>query len=386
MIKVSLLITSLGKGGAERVASELHNSFSNQIDSQVVTLTNENVYELKKEPICLCINVQNKKIFPFLCSCIQGIIRYRNYLNISKPVISISFLTLDNIINVLVNLFQKRSIVVCCVHSVMSKKTKKYVYLGFFIRNLIKFTYKNSDKIIAVSNGVKNELVEEYKVNPEKIFVIHNPIDIQKIVNLSRENNIDQTIFNKPVIINIGRLSIPKGQWHLIKAFSEVRKKIECKLIICGDGELEHDLKSLAQSYCLNRDIIFLGWQKNPFKYLSKATVFVFPSLWEAMPMSLLESMACGCPIIATDCNYGPREIINNDSIGILIPPFDTDTFEKGIDLSDNELLLAEKIKYLINNEEKRKAYINAGFNRVQEFEMKKIIEQYEKLFLGYFQ
>src|SRR5690625_2500259 len=111
-----------------------------------------------------------------------------------------------------------------------------------------------------------------------------------------------ELLFDHPTIITVGRLTKQKGHWHLIRAFKIVKNEIpNAKLVILGDGPLKSYLISLSKQLELEDDVYFLGFQKNPFKYLVNSDVYAFPSLYEGFPNALCEAMACGLPVISTD-------------------------------------------------------------------------------------
>lgn len=378
MVKLLMLITSLAGGGAERVASELSLHLDPQIRRQIVTLTNDVSYPSNTPPLSLNFNFRSPKMLSFLWVLFFGTMKYRRLLNERKPDISMSFLTLDNFINILANLGKKQSKTILQVHVALSMKFQHSIP-DMIARHLITILYNRADMIIAVSEGVKQELVQGFHINPDIVKVIYNPNDITKIESLAAES-VDNEWFNgmNPIIINIGRLTEAKGQWHLIRAFAKVRKSVECRLVIAGVGNLKPDLDKLVDELDLNDDIMFLGWVDNPYKYISKSSLFVSSSLWEALPYSLVEALACGCPIISTDCKYGPREILGDGHYGLLIPEMDNVVYTASDPLTREEELLAQKIVELIENETLREEYRSLGKIRARDFDWKRSIEKYE--------
>ena len=120
------------------------------------------------------------------------------------------------------------------------------------IKCLIKILYRRADLIIVVSNGLRNELITEFKIPSDKIKVIYNPINITRIKYLASENTDDEWFTEDiPIIFCMGRLVKQKGHWHLIRAFSELIEKFPCKLIIRGEGELKPYLKELINDLSL---------------------------------------------------------------------------------------------------------------------------------------
>ena len=166
-----------------------------------------------------------------------------------------------------------------------------------------------------------------------------------------------------PIVITAGRLSPEKGQGYLIRAFAEVRKAVPCQLAILGTGELESQLKQLTSELGVTDDVHFLGWQPNPFKYISKATVFVSPSLTEGFGLTVLEAMACKVPVIATDCPGGQGEIIG-DEYGILVSPA-------------SEIELAAAMVKMLTDASLRSGLATAGLRRVKDFDQSVFVDRY---------
>lgn len=377
-----MLVNSLAGGGAEKVASELSNHLNPANDRQIVILFDNISYSFNKPPVILHLESRLPKYFKEAYILFSGIIKYRRIIKLYKPDISMSFLVLDSFINILSNLSLKKTKIIISVHSAFTMKFKDSAsdkIAKFFIKALFVKAYR----IIAVSEGVKNDLINEFKLPVDKIQVIYNPLNVNKINCLITEN-ITENWFNEetPIIFNLGRLTYQKGQWYLLRSFAEVRKKLKCRLVIRGDGELKEDLQNLTKKLHLTEDVLFLPWVENPYKYLAKSKIFVLSSLWEGLPYALIEAMACGCPVIATDCKHGPREIIGENEYGILIPTMDGAYLEDE-PLTLSEQKLADAIIYLLNNENKISSLTLKGRTRALKFDVKNIIKQYDQFFIS---
>jgi glycosyltransferase involved in cell wall biosynthesis len=380
---IFLFITSLAGGGAEKVASELSEHLNPNTDRQIVTLIDNISYPFNKPPIILHLENRLPKYFKEAYFLFFGIIKYKSTIKRYKPDISMSFLVLDSFINVLSNLPSKKTKIVISVHTAFSMKFKDSAS-DKITRYLIKKLFVKAYKIVAVSEGVRVELINDFRIPADKIQVIYNPLDINKINGLVFEK-IDEEWFNEeiPIIFNLGRLTYPKGQWYLLRSFAEVRKNFKCRLVILGDGDLKENLQNLTKKLHLTKDVLFLPWVENPYKYMAKSKIFVLSSLWEALPYALLEAMACGCPVIATDRKHGPREIIGENEYGILIPPMDGEYYHEDEPLTISEQKLADSLIYLLNNDSEINRLSMKGQTRALKFDVKNVIKQYDQLFMS---
>ena len=256
----------------------------------------------------------------------------------------------------------------------------KYSELDQQYKRLNKIAGKYCDKEIVVSKELINEQIDEYNSNINKIIVINNFVDKEKIDKcLKEKNNIK---LDNNTIINIGRLSDQKGQKYLIKAFSKVVKEVEdAKLIILGKGELQEELEEEIKKYKLENKVSLLGYKDNPYIYLKKAKCFVLSSFFEGMPNVILEAMYCGLPIISTDCISGVREIIapkRSDNIrnvnmtkeeyGVLVPILKDD---KKVDF------LKEAMIELLTNDKLNEYYRKQSKKRIKDFSKEKKMKEW---------
>ncbi|ADI75103.1 glycosyl transferase group 1 (plasmid) [Methanohalobium evestigatum Z-7303] len=391
---IALFISSLENGGAEKVVSNLSINLPDKYKIKLMVYHTDQIdYQYNGEIIDLNISIPEpdkslKNMFIRVFTFFSLIQKSKNIKKQYEPQATISFLTAPNILN----LFSKLSDnVIISVHSQISQGLKGLE--GKIHKQLIKLFYNHAYLIIAVSKGVKKDLVNNFRIKPEKIKVIHNPYETDKIQKLA-DYEIEQEyqdIFESPVIINVGRLVDVKGQNHLIKAFSKVKDEVDnAKLVFLGRGELENELKELAEKYRLENDIFFMGFQKNPFKFIKNSSVFVLSSTNEGFPNAIVESMACGIPIISTDCFSGPREILAPDTdinyqtnvveyapYGILTPVCnDGDR----LSLKNEENMLSDAINQILKNDELKEKYGLLAQKRAEDFDIKNIIPQWETI------
>jgi len=263
-----------------------------------------------------------------------------------------------------------------------------------------KLLYPRASKIIAVSQQIRKFLINEWQINPDKIVVVYNPLDMQLVRNLATEplNYEEKTLFErKKVIINVARLSKEKGQWHLIRAFKSVSKEVpDARLVILGNGVLKNYLEKLISDLNLRNKVFLLGWRSNPFKYMARSFLFCFPSLWEGFGNAIVEALACGLPVMSADCLSGPREILAPGTrykvyqlkrpeyaeYGILMPVMDGKFYSVSDPLTWQEEVWAEEIIRCLTHPEKLSKYRAKAISWARDFDAKKIAKRYFEVLL----
>src|ERR1700742_1054082 len=188
---------------------------------------------------------------------------------------------------------------------------------------LYRRVYRRADKIICLTDAMKQELVERFFLPPEKLVRIYNPLDVEMILRLAgAAGNPYQSA--GPNLISVGRLRKEKGVGFLIEAMPMVLQKIpDARLTILGEGPDEMLLKAQAQKLGVAGKINFSGFIQNPWIYVANADLFVLPSLFEGAPNSLLEALALGIPVAASDSVAAMRELQAMDPRIVLFPAED---------------------------------------------------------------
>lgn len=359
--KIIFVIPSLRGGGAERIVLNIINGLNKDLfDCILVTFDSEGKYFnlISKDIKLISFNKKRAR------KCILGL---RKIIKKEKPDIIFSSIIQANIIVYLSTLFLRRNIKII---SRVSNFYSKIIESQSFLNNLLfKKSLEKSNIVIAVSEKMKQDLKEKIPKIKNKILRIYNPIDINNINKKRVEQLEDISLKKGPVIISCGRLTEQKGYEYLINSISIIERDLKgIILYILGQGKLEKQLKNLVQELNLKNNIKFLGFQENPYKYFKNADLFVLSSLWEGLPGVLIEALASGTLVVSTDCPSGPSEIIKGE-YGKLVKVADSEDLAKGIiymlDKTDRENLIKE------------------GRKRAEDFDSKKIIKEYEKLFLG---
>lgn len=193
--------------------------------------------------------------------------------------------------------------------------------------------YPWADGISAVSDGVADDLARCAGIPRERIATTYNPVVSPRIFEQAMEPLDDPWFLEDgiPVILAAGKLKAQKGFDTLIDAFSILRRRRKARLVILGEGELRRMLVRRARRQGVENDVSFPGFVENPFRYMASASAFVLSSRWEGLPAVLIQAMACGCPVVSTDCPSGPREILDGGRYGKLVPVDDAAAMTRAI-------------------------------------------------------
>jgi glycosyltransferase involved in cell wall biosynthesis len=189
-------------------------------------------------------------------------------------------------------------------------------------RWLLTRAYRRADAAVAVSEGCREGMRRSYRLCKERIAVIRNFVDLSEIDRLARlpDPYPSATGFR---IVTMGRLDQQKGQIHLLQALDQLVHRLgrtTVRLDILGQGPLEDELKAFVRSRNLEAHVRFVGFLENPFAVIAHCQLFCLPSLYEGLPLALLEGMACRVPVLATDCPSGPHEVLDGGRFGRLVP------------------------------------------------------------------
>lgn len=382
--RIALFINSLGGGGAERVVSRI-------------------ARELDKEYGLYIFLVEGKKRFYECAGTIVdlgcGSERYivnavHTVFNINKVIKEydidcvISFLDMPNLINCLICRKVKKIVSIRDYSSVESCKTWKEKLKFTCLRNNL----KRADKVLFVSQELSMEMVKSSGIEKAKAVTIENPYDTEEISSLAQseiEPEIQKFIHDNKTAVAVGRLDEQKGYDELLEIFAEVYKKDRrAALIILGEGALKKDLEEWIRTRQLEEQVILLGLCNNPFAYMSKCSLYVSCSLHEGFPNALVEAMACGLPIIHTDCKTGPREIITGDlahcdvkralysKYGVLIPSH----VRKQVSKEMTKKEFTDAWVQLLSSDELSRKYSDASRERAAYYNMDKCNKKFQEV------
>ncbi len=370
-IKVLCFISSLAGGGAERVMVDiLRNIDRNKFEPTLTLLypCEDSPYrQFLPEDIRVVVVARKSESVP---GKLRQLLNFIKTVRKEKPDVILSMLTHNNVMALLSGLLCGIK-VVACEHNTLSEVIKTEEgrkMLGIPVVPMVKIFYRFAYKIIAVSEGIKSDLVTAFGIASDKVQTIYNPIALDRISHFMHDAP-GHPFFReqKPVVVAMGRMTPQKGFDILLKAFSRVIVATDARLIIMGEGPQRTYLENMVKDLGIEEKVSLAGFQRNPYALLAHSDVFVLSSQYEGLPMAILEAMACGIPIISTDCRSGPREILKNGQCGIIVPV-------------NNEAALADAITELLKDKKQREELSKRGKERVKDFSAGEIVRQYEEI------
>jgi len=363
--RVLFLISSLNTGGAQSAMANLSIALSALYDIDWLLNSDEKkAYDYYGNIISLGISepenrndlsYQGKAFFKRLSM-------LKKLKKSGKYIATISFLESANIANILTRKHGTKTII-----SQRNTITNRRLGLkGKLLVKVDKTLYKKADEMVAISEGVRKELLAKMDLNPYKTTTILNGYNIKAIRDGMDEEPSD---FEKEegafTFITMGRLHDQKGQWHLIRAFSKVyESEKRARLLIIGSGNEEGYLTSLIDGYGLQNAIKIMPYRKNPFSVMGRCDAFVFPSRYEGFGNVLPEALICGLPVIATDYRSGAREILAPDTdvdievkdsidyaeYGMIVPVCSGERYDADSPLEEQEELLAKAMLSIMSD------------------------------------
>jgi len=260
--------------------------------------------------------------------------QFLRYIRKERPDVLLSALTPANLVALIAKmLFRSRLRVVIRQDSTFTEEFENGNLKERGVLRILKWSLPMADCILSVSEGVANDLRRLRPAASRKITTIYNPVvchDICEKASIA----VDHPWFEPeaaPVLISVGRLAAVKDHETLLRAFARVVTARPARLMILGEGPERGNLAALAERLGISQYVEMPGFLPNPFAYMSKSKAFVLSSRFEGLPTVLIEAMACGIPVVSTDCNSGPREILEDGKWGHLVPVGDWSNMAEAI-------------------------------------------------------
>ena len=314
--RLAIFIPCLAGGGAERAMLNLMHGFVKQgIDVDLVLVKAEGPYLSQVPPQVRIVNLAGQRLLLSL----PGLVRY---LRRERPCVLLSVMEDTNI----VALWSRRlaavtTRVVVNVQNTISQESQNTTQLKRRLTpQLLRWFYPWAESIVPVSQGVAEDLAR-IGLSLERVQVIYNPVVTPELFKKAQEP-VEHPWFlpgQPPVILGVGRLEQQKNFSTLIRAFAQVHQQHSVRLIILGEGSERPYLETLVQELGLTEDVALPGFVANPYAYMARSAMFVLSSAWEGLPTVLIEAMAVETPVVSTDCESGPAEILQNGKYGKLV-------------------------------------------------------------------
>ncbi|PSW64520.1 glycosyltransferase [Photobacterium leiognathi subsp. mandapamensis] len=332
--KIAIAIDSLTGGGAEKVMLTLASDFAKLgHDVHILIMLNECLHEIP-EGITLhyCFASGENKL-DSLTKLNSSVIKLKDKIHSleeknGKFDLFLSNLDMTNMLMTRVNV----SPLYCVIHSTIEESLKRQMQLGplAYFRMLRAVKCLDGQNLITVSKGIETEILTKKRIRPKSITTIYNPFDLNNIVEKSKE--INKEIPSEDYIIHVGRFAKSKRHDILFKSLKLMNNNIKL-VLLCKNRKKA--IKS-AKKYGVIDRVIIPGFQKNPYPWINKAKLLVLSSDYEGLPTVLIESLTVNTPVVSTDCNYGPNEIMTGELAEFLVPIRDPDHLAHTIDKAIN--------------------------------------------------
>lgn len=358
--KITFFSPNLAGGGAERIIAILAAHFSEEkYDVDLVLASATGPYLANIPDSVRIIDLKCKRV-------LFSLPRLIKYLKVERPNIlftsqmhsSIVALWATKLAGVSTQVFIRQPTMLNPSYEEKSWKSK-------LVQKILLWSVKSAVEVIVTSKAMAKEFIDFSKIEQNKVEVIYNPVPIEFIREQSLEP-LSHPWFKSnepPVILAVGRLVTVKDFQTLVKAFALVRNETPARLMILGEGPLRIELENLIDQLGLSDHVQMPGFVSNPYQYMKYSKVFVLSSLWEGFPNGMVEAMACGTAIVATDCEGGASEILEHGKWGELIP------------VGSEELMAKAIVKSIVSEN------LPNTFERVNDFSVDVIFKKYCNVF-----
>ena len=345
--RIAFFMDALHGGGAEKVVVNLLEGLVKQdkFDLDLILATKEGPYLDRVPEQVRIIDLQKDRA-------VTATLPLMRYLRQNQPWVLIGNMGHVNVVaSIAKELARTKTRLLLVEHNTLSV-SKTNLKRAKLVRLLMKWLYPRANAIAGVSIGVAQDLEQQLELN-RKVKVLNNPVVNEALIAQSQAD-LKHPWFSAdlpPVFLAVGRLDRQKDFSNLLHAFALVKKQKDARLIILGEGSEREKLEAIVEDLNLKEDVLLPGFVKNPYAYMKRASCFVLSSKYEGLPTVLIEAMACGCPVVATNCPSGPDEILEHGTYGALVPVGDSKALAKAmIETLENspktELLMQRSHEY----------------------------------------
>ena len=361
-VDVAIYLPSLGEGGIERVYLNLAQELVRRtlrVDLLVAQLDGARSAEVPPGARVVDLAAPSRRTL----SLFPGLVRY---LRSTQPAALLACSNL-NLVALWTRIFSHPTTrIIITIHNHLSTQFANLpVRHRWVLRPVMALSYSRADAIVAVSAQVADDLSRFLGLERTRIDVIYNPVLTDAALQ-TKDEPIEHPWFAEaqpPVILGAGRLIARKDYATLLRAFALVRQQRAARLVIVGEGEERPHLERLVHKLGCESDVSLPGFVAKPFPYFSRAKLFVLSSRWEGLPTNVVEAMACGCPVVATDCPGGGREILEGGRLGRLVPVGDAESMAEAMIMTLDEPRLSDRLS-----------------SRAMDFHVDRIVDQYLRI------
>jgi len=349
---IAILLPSLAGGGAERSMLHLARSFTEQgrevdlllfrtkgaymnsvpesvrvIELEAGSSVGGRLLAAQADPAGIGVLLK-PVLLPFkVDSSIRHINALTRYMETQRPDVILSALTYTNLAALWAKRLSRIKIPVIVSERIalsvhLQREKSRHRWRSRFMLPMVERTYRFADGIVAVSDDVANDLAGSAHIDRNTITTIYNPVVDSTLPELAALP-LDHPWFSPgqpPVILGVGRLTPQKDFHTLLRTFALLRGEKDIRLVILGEGQQRAELAALAKELGVSADVDMPGFVDNPYQYMARAAVFALTSLYEGLPGVIIQALACGCPVVSTDCPGGSAEILENGKYGRLVP------------------------------------------------------------------
>lgn len=362
--KVALFVPELFGGGAERVMVNIANGLGER--GWPVDL----ILAAARGPYLELVSPKVRIVDLDTGGVARAVPKLARYLRAERPAALLATLSYANVAAVVARLLARtRTPTFLREPSTPSQIDRDTLDLRSRLAELLKgAAYRLADGVVAVSQGAAEDIKRFLSVPAERVHTLYNPVVDGKITEAAKAP-VDEPWFAEgepPVVLGVGRLGPEKDFATLLRAIANVRRERDVRLIILGEGAERASLTALADELGITDDVKLPGFVDNPFSYMARASLYVLSSVREGLPGALIQAMACGTPVVATDCPSGPAEVLERGQYGELVP------------MRDPTALAAAIVRSLDAEHDRARLIARASVFSVDES-----IDAYEALLLG---
>jgi glycosyltransferase involved in cell wall biosynthesis len=316
--RIALFIRSMDGGGAQRMMVRYASGFARvgfQVD--VLCLFPEGPFRTELDTQVRVLPLRSKRIAGAIPEVAQYLRRQRpDAMMVTEPACNVAVILARMLARSRTRLLVREGLFPSIAARQSPHRATRLAY------RLAPLLYRRADVIVAIAEEMAADLARFIRVPPARITTIAvNPV-VTASLAVAAARPVDHAWLadGRPVILSVGRLDEQKDFSTLIRAFEKVRAVRDCRLLILGEGPHRAQLEALQSRSQYASDIDLPGFDPNPFAYMARCAVFVLSSRYEGLPNSLIEALACGASCVATDCPSGPRDILDGERYGALVP------------------------------------------------------------------